>query len=113
KNFTYEVQLCTQLAKSGIPVVSCNYFLSSFGPCVALSDPCGGGQGLADPATTIGDVKKVVAWMRGDGQAQFELPHELVVAGTSAGAHLAAMLATTEAEPYFNADPMVDYSVDM
>jgi acetyl esterase/lipase len=47
------------------------------------------------------DVKKVIAWVREHGQEYGADPSVLFVAGSSAGAHLAAMVASTPNDPDF------------
>jgi dienelactone hydrolase len=50
---------------------------------------------------SLTDAKKVIAWVRQDGAAYGADPSVLIVAGSSAGAHLAAMAALTPGDPAF------------
>lgn len=108
KDSPFNDLMCTALAAAGGYVVSCDYFLSGY-------DPCGGSTTGADFVQTIQDIKRVIAWIRGKGTEIYGFPHALVVAGSSAGGHLAAMMAVTQGpgETLFDPDPgEVDYSVD-
>jgi pimeloyl-ACP methyl ester carboxylesterase len=97
KDDTYNDLLCRQLAACGIPVVSCDYNLSTF-------KPCDGATGTANWKKTIRQIKRVIRWIRLFGTQVNDLPSAIIVAGSSAGAHLAAMMATTmgPGETYFN-----------
>lgn len=108
KDSAFNDQMCTALASNGVLVVSCNYYLSTF-------DPCGGSTTGADYKRTITNVKQAIGWIRGEGDVLFAFPEDLVVAGSSAGGHLAAMMATTmgPTEKLYDPDPAHgDYSVD-
>jgi acetyl esterase/lipase len=112
KDQPFVVAMCTSLASNGIPVVSANYYLSVYDPCFTCDasnayrcDPAS-----ANPLQTIRDTKWVVDWIRDPVNG---LPDSLVVTGTSAGGHLAALLATTETEATFNPVPGNDYTVDL
>ncbi len=50
---------------------------------------------------SLTDAKKVIAWVRQHGAAYGADPSVLIVAGSSAGAHLAAMAALTPGDPAF------------
>jgi len=50
---------------------------------------------------SLTDAKKVIAWVRQHGAAYGADPSVLIVAGSSAGAHLAAMAALTAGDPAF------------
>jgi acetyl esterase/lipase len=79
--------LLYRLAREGWTCVSANYHRSA--------TP---GEGF--PRHLV-DVKRVIAWAREDGN-QFGIdPGTVVVAGSSAGAHLAAMAALTADDPRF------------
>ena len=88
KDSPFNDLMCTTLAAAGGYVVSCDYFLSGY-------DPCGGSTTGADFLQTIQDIKRVIAWIRGKGTEIYGFPHALVVAGSSAGGHLAARMAVT------------------
>ncbi|MFF3066245.1 alpha/beta hydrolase [Oerskovia sp. NPDC057915] len=47
------------------------------------------------------DAKRVLAWVREHGAAYGADPHRVVVAGSSAGAHLASLAALTPGDPQF------------
>jgi acetyl esterase/lipase len=47
------------------------------------------------------DVKKVIAWVRAHGHQHGAAPDTIVLAGSSAGAHLTAMAALTANDPMF------------
>ena len=57
-----------------------------------------GGARFPDPLI---DVKKALAWVREHGREQGADPRAVFVAGSSAGAHLAAMAALTPNDPAF------------
>jgi len=50
---------------------------------------------------SLTDAKKVIAWVRQHGAAYGADPSVLIVAGSSSGAHLAAMAALTPGDPAF------------
>ncbi len=50
---------------------------------------------------SLTDAKKVIAWVRQHGTAYGADPSVLIVAGSSAGAHLASMAALTPGDPAF------------
>ena len=77
--------LVYRLASQGWVCVSANYRLS---PAAAFPDH-------------LVDVKKVIAWLRQHGRDHGADPTVLFVAGSSAGAHLAAMAALTPNDPAF------------
>ncbi len=77
--------LLFRLAKHGWTCVSANYHLS---PTPAAGYP-----------THLVDVKRLLAWARSDGAAHGIDPNVVVLAGSSAGAHLTAMAAFTANEP--------------
>jgi acetyl esterase/lipase len=61
------------------------------------------------------DAKKAIAWVRGHGHEYGADPTNLVVAGSSAGAHLTSLAALTPNDPVlqpgFNADTAVDAAI--
>ncbi len=77
--------LLYRLASQGWLCISANYRLS---PAAQFPDH-------------LVDVKKVIAWVRGDGRAYGADPNVLFVAGSSAGGNLAAAAALTSNEPRF------------
>jgi acetyl esterase/lipase len=77
--------LIYRLASQGWLCISANYRLS---PAAAFPDH-------------LIDVKKVIAWVREHGQDYGADPSVVFVAGSSAGAHLAAMAALTPNDPGF------------
>jgi acetyl esterase/lipase len=79
--------LLYRLASQGWTCISANYHLSA--------TPADG-----FPKALI-DVKRVIAWVRTRGPELSADPHMLVIAGSSAGAHLAAMAALTPNDPQF------------
>lgn len=91
KDAPFNDDLCEAIAANGMPVVNVNYFLSTYKPCPSTP------TGTADWMRTVQDIKRVIDWIRrGDGDLVYDLPKKIVVAGSSAGAHLAAMMATTD-----------------
>lgn len=77
--------LLYRLASQGWVCVSANYRLS---PAARFPDQ-------------LVDVKKVIAWARDHGAEYGADPTRVFVAGSSAGAHLAAMAALTPGDPVF------------
>ena len=77
--------LLYRLASQGWLCISANYRLS---PAAQFPDH-------------LVDVKKVIAWVRGDGREYGAEPSVLFVAGSSAGGNLAAAAALTSNEPRF------------
>jgi len=77
--------LVYRLASQGWVCVSANYRLR---PAATFPD-------------YLVDVKKVIAWVRAHGHEYGADPEVLFVAGSSAGAHLAAMAALTANDPDF------------
>ena len=77
--------LIYRLASQGWLCISANYRLS---PAAAFPDH-------------LIDVKKVIAWVREHGQEYGADPAVVFVAGSSAGAHLAALAALTPNDPAF------------
>lgn len=77
--------LLFRLASQGWVCVSANYRLS---PAARFPDH-------------LVDVKQVIAWVRAHGHQYGADPAVLFVAGSSAGAHLAAMAALTPNDPVF------------
>lgn len=72
-----------QLARRGWSVISANYRLNPEG---------------SFPDYLI-DLKRVIAWARGEGQAFGIDPERIFLAGGSAGAHIAAMAGLTAGKP--------------
>ncbi len=88
--------LLHRLASQGWVCVSANYRLR---PAATFTDH-------------LTDVKKVIAWVREHGREYGADPDVLFVAGSSAGAHLAATAALTPNDPAFQAGfPEADTSV--
>jgi acetyl esterase/lipase len=79
--------LLHRLASQGWVCVSANYRLR---PAATFADH-------------LTDVKKVIAWVREHGREYGADPEVLFVAGSSAGAHLAATAALTPNDPAFQA----------
>ena len=77
--------LLYRLASQGWVCISANYRLS---PAATFPD-------------FLIDAKKVLAWVRENGPRYGADPAEVFVAGSSAGAHLAAMAALTPNDPAF------------
>ena len=77
--------LLYQLASQGWVCISANYRLS---PAATFPD-------------FLIDAKKVLAWVRENGPRYGADPETVFVAGSSAGAHLAAMAALTPNDPAF------------
>ena len=50
-------------------------------------------------ATIVDECRRAVAWVAGEGTAHGTAPQRVVVAGHSAGGHLAAMLLATDWAP--------------
>jgi acetyl esterase/lipase len=75
-----------RLASQGWVCVSANYRLS---PAARFPDH-------------LVDVKKVIAWVREHGAEYGADPTRVFVAGSSAGAHFAAMAALTPCDPAFH-----------
>ena len=110
KDEPFNVALCSSLAASGFPVLDCNYYLSCFDPCIETP------PGSADPLRTVRDVKRIINWVRTTGQGPaWCLPSEIVIAGSSAGGHLAVMMAATQGpgETTFDPPEVQDYSVQL
>ncbi len=83
---------CEELAAEGYPVVSANYTLADAG---SPSFP-----------QCVFDLKAVVRWIRTTGQSpQFGLHRDICAAGSSAGGHLALMVATTAGQGEFEPLP--------
>ena len=80
------LSLLHQLARQGWVCVSADYRLAG--------TPSDGHPALVD-------VKLLIAWLRSEGHRIGADPSTLVLAGTSAGAHLAAMAALTAGEPRY------------
>ena len=78
---------CRTLADMGYPAVSCNYTLST------PTEP-------SFPQAVI-DVKNVVRWVKHVGAADYGLRGPVIATGSSAGGHLAMMLATTAGDAEF------------
>ncbi len=99
--------LAELLAGEGFFVVVMEYPLSSF-------LPCSGVPGRGTYPDVIQDCKQAVDWIHQQGTAQFGLSDRVVTVGSSAGGHLASMLAVTQGveETYFDPEPTGDYSVD-
>jgi acetyl esterase/lipase len=75
------------------------YHLASRGwTCISANYRLRGGARFPDPLI---DVKKALAWVREHGREQGADPRAVFVAGSSAGAHLAAMAALTPNDPAF------------
>lgn len=64
--------------------------------CVSVNDRLRPGAGLAEH---LADARQVVAWVREHGAVHGADGDTVVVAGSSAGAHLAALLALAAEEP--------------
>ncbi len=83
---------CTALANAGFGVVSCNYTLAA--------------NGEPSFPQAVQDVKAVLRWTRlPNGGGQFGLGKTVVAIGSSAGGHLAMMLAVTNGEAMFEPLP--------
>ena len=75
------------------------YHLASRGwTCISANYRLRGGARFPDPLI---DVKKALAWVREHGRELGADPEVVFVAGSSAGAHLAAMAALTANDPAF------------
>ncbi len=79
--------LLFRLAAEGWTCISANYHLSR--------------TPIEGYPTHLIDVKRLLAWARADGRDHGIDPDAIVVAGTSAGAHLTAMAALTANDPAF------------
>jgi acetyl esterase/lipase len=79
--------LLFRLADQGWTCISANYHLSR--------KPAEGFP------THLIDVKRLVAWARTDGREHGVCPDAIVLSGSSAGGHLAAMAALTANDPHF------------
>jgi acetyl esterase/lipase len=77
--------LLYRLANEGWVCISANYRL----------------RGATTRSDQLLDVKKVLAWVREHGREYGADPAVVFVAGSSAGAHLAALAALTQGEPEF------------
>ena len=86
KNFEAR-PLVHRLARQGWTCIGANYHLS---PTPA--------EGFPDHLV---DVKKVIAWVRAHGHEYGADPDTIVMAGSSAGAHLTAMAALTANDPTY------------
>jgi acetyl esterase/lipase len=76
--------------------------------------PCSGVPGLSTYPGAIQECKAAVDWIHRQGTQIFGLSDRVVVCGSSAGGHLAALLAVTQGtnETFFNPDPFGNYTVD-
>ena len=79
--------LLHHLARSGWIGISANYHLSRT-PAAGFPQP-------------VIDVKRLLAWLRDDGAGHGVDPDAVVLSGSSAGAHLTGMAATTVGHPAF------------
>ena len=79
--------LLFRLAEQGWTCISANYHLS---PTPAEGFP-----------THLIDVKRILAWCRGEGRLHGVDPDAIVLSGSSAGAHLTVMAALTANDPMF------------
>ncbi|MEW6074432.1 MAG: PKD domain-containing protein [Planctomycetota bacterium] len=107
KNAPESRALVRAVAADGWYVVVIDYTLADF-------DPCGSGLGAGSYPEAYRDVKRAVDWIRSAGTLLYQLPDEIVVAGSSAGATLAAMTGMTlgVGEDHFDPAPGGDYRVD-
>jgi acetyl esterase/lipase len=88
KNYKNIVQMANALASSGIPAFAINY---------TLYDPKNAPQVGVWPQN-LQDCKTAVQFLRVNAATYNLDPNRIGVAGTSSGAHLAALVATTDAD---------------